>query len=384
MFGIGSAVSQSLLNLGSTGLVLWAALWGLTLVGVKRRKSKPDFEPSTQSRPDSRVFACGLIWVLWLVVRSLFSDWSWGSLGDLPILLIPFLAAVIPLPKAKARQSVLRLTFVALLVAIVWGCVQVWVRGESAATAFFRNPIYLSYSLLPAFVFWGSRTLDSEDLFNKSKLSRIAMFGLWVGIGVLLLLTNSRMALMCAGLFVLFQLPKLWVWLGARAFVVCSIFVLGVVGFELLARGHLLQRFLSALNVEDLSTQGRAMVWAYNWDIIVKNFWFGVGWKQNGLSPETSVEYLKVWLPNVKIYAHSIYLQMWAESGLIGLLMFVAAFGALAWRVPQTRWLLAVFAVSGVTENTLSNSKPLHAWVFYLFLAVWYHRVPSRSMDRAE
>jgi O-antigen ligase len=133
--------------------------------------------------------------------------------------------------------------------------------------------------------------------------------------------TESRGGLVAAGIM---AIAALVIWRGRRLAILAVILVasVGTVGFFLTSS--------SALSRIETGNQGsgRTDVWQIAWRIIHAHPFFGVGLAQ---FPEVSPKYTRQpgaldyvnLIVEKQIVVHNLYLQLWVETGAVGLLMLI-------------------------------------------------------------
>lgn len=181
-----------------------------------------------------------------------------------------------------------------------------------------------------------------------------------------LILTFSRgafLGLFCAGVFILI-LHRQWKLLTG---------LLLTLALPLFLIKPLYQNFLGSLNFQDITIGERIRYWAYTWEMIKDHPFLGCG---------LNLFYGKLphYLPaeeTYRGYAHNSYLQIWAETGLAGLLSFVYPLTKLAnvgaSRRPFLSSCLAAgclaFAIQAFFDNNFYAMQP--AYLFWIFWGIY-------------
>ncbi|MDO4716911.1 MAG: O-antigen ligase family protein [Propionibacteriaceae bacterium] len=194
--------------------------------------------------------------------------------------------------------------------------------------------------------------------------------------GVGILLTGSRAAFLCVGLFVVVaaaaqlrgrQMPRpLWIAAGAGA--------VGVIAFVALTpMGQRLLVLQDQLRADNLATSWRA--WSESWEILLLGQGLGQVWPwypfEAGyfvLMPKTIWTRWGESMP----HPHSTYLLVAVELGMVGLALLALMVGAVWWSVWRLRGQRAACIV------TAAVAASTFGWLFdtYLFrnfpLAIWW------------
>lgn len=290
------------------------------------------------------------------------------DLGRIPLMIIPWMGLFLSriLIKEKWVSIFLKVSLISYSVVLVKSLYQ-FVYLKIAAFGFFNNPIYQAYSLLPAFVFFTELCLLAKDKKNKTLLYALSAI-----LFLCISLTISRIAVICSILYFLFRiLPSVYRTLGAKN-IVFTFITLAALSFwiwhaELFP--ILNEKITRSFSGQDHSWKWRMVAWEHNWNLFLENIFLGVGIGKNGIDTAIMPQYAGHWLPNHLIFAHSIYFQALAESGIIGTLLLCLYFVFLGKESSLHRSLIFMFALSGLTENILQNSKAMHPLLFFLMLS---------------
>ena len=370
-YSVGCAVSQSLLSLGGTALV--AATFAVFACSKDARK-KRDYLV---------IHLASLAWISFTFLDLIFHPWddrSWHSLGNIPLLLVPL--AFYPLNRVQNKSRIVQLVDVlfgiAILASLARSLTQAF-RGEEVVS-FFSNPIYLAYSLLPAFLYY------SERFFRKNEAERtpkIALLLVALAALFIIILSNNRMTLAVAALYLLFRLACLLKRSrGSRQSLLWGFVFLLLFGALAASRPRLISKITLLFHGEDPSWSLRLVAWKYNWGLFLEHPLIGVGLEKNGidtaLTPNFGV-YSRLWTPGHLYFAHSVYLQALSEGGVIGLGLFLAFWILYIARNPRTWMFFAMMALAGLTENIFNNSKALHPFLFFAMMMNFVFPVDSRG-----
>jgi O-antigen ligase len=352
LYALGSLTSKSLLSLAGTLAVL-AVLWAL----VSKR--------FTNRAAHKGMIICALLWFAFsmcnLLLRPLEGNWT-SSIGRIPILLVPLLG----LAQLRLSESRHRL----LLIFLVIGAVSALFRSgytvfvvHQPGAGFFGNPIYFAYAALPVVVYF------FESLVEDAQHRRLKVIGLCASLGALLL-SGSRMALLFTLAF--FCLRLLWVSVqrrhikGAAALVGC---VVAVFASLVLWVPFINEKFTRLFDAQDPSRVWRLTAWKHNWSLFLKHPYFGTGFQNNGIDTAVQTELAGHWLPGHLIYAHSIYFQWLTEGGLVGSVLVLSYFALLMRQGRRIFWVVLALAITGLTENVLTNFAPLYGFMFIMALS---------------
>lgn len=203
-------------------------------------------------------------------------------------------------------------------------------------------------------------------LLLGGKLRWLALCGLPM-ILVVMLLVQSRTPIFAAFIAATIMLASLRQW---KTLALGFISVLLVAGYVVVTQPEIGKRLASTLNIQTYRTAfdvanfsqpqdgltARTAIWMGLLEITAPRWWqgYGFGWKKLG---KTAVDsgYVAKWqarqgdtlaqeqawyfaLPSDKVNPHSLYLQIYFESGLLGVLAYLFAVGALLWMAIRTTW----------------------------------------------
>jgi len=324
-----------------------------------------NFEPKAR-----RLYLLAIAWILFSIVNLLARGWesrTMHTLGHLPYLLIPLLALKSNFEEPKLAR-ILAFSSVALSVSVgislyYWGF-----RGLPGAGVF-RNPIYYAYAIFPAFLFFGELARKDKKLgFFTPRLSAFSCLLAFLGI----VLSESRMILASAlaYLFCAF-LPKLLRRYGLKAAVIV-VLSLGATATAIYSTQIRVQEKVQRTKylLRDPSTHWRLMAWKHNWKLFADSPLVGTGAERNGIDVAKQPELAGHWDPGYLIFAHSIYFQSLADSGLVGTILYFGFFTFFAVFFPEARLYLALMGFVGLTENIFNNSKAALPFYYYLLLIV--------------
>ena len=354
VYGLGAAFGQSLLSLGAVLCLL--ALAEAFARGLWTRLG----------RGERVVTTLALAYVLFSVVNLLvrpFDDHTFHALRFLPNFLVPLLVFALPPTSEKFRTRMLQALAVTYVIVLGKCLFETLARGNPG-TGFMSNPIYFAYTLLPAFVFFLRETARAPRL-----VTGVGLAAVFVGI----LLSQNRAVpflALAALVWVALRQPRPVLRWGTLA----AVLVMGGVGvglYELQPRVR--DKVARTLHPSsDPSVAWRLKAWTHNWNVFTGSPLTGVGAERNAIDADKTPEMQGHWEGGHRIYAHSIYLQALADSGLIGFLLLFGFLFALGAAVPPTRGVLLLSAVGGLTENVFNNSRPAHALFVFLLLTALF------------
>ncbi len=365
LYGLGAGLSQSLMSLGSI-LVLLGLVVELGCAGREGPRALGRAGLVTLASVVAYMLICGAR----LLTLEAPLDVS-RALGALPLFAVPLIAFFPAFREQRVPDWtwVLGAAGLGALVSAGWGLSQVLFLGQAKAVGFMGNPIYYAYTLLPALGFFV--LLAEQERAHRRRWAYAACLLLWAA----LLVSASRTAFLCATAFIMLRLvagalkDRRAVW-ALIAFVVVGSASLGL---ALRYSPHFETRFRKFSSYErlrrDSSWKGRCAVWAHNWLTFQEHPWLGTGPRQNAIDAGRDRAFRKKFKPGFSIYAHSAYLQALAESGLVGSLLLLVAVLGFVMAFPAALPWWALVGAGALTENVLTNSRPMHAHLFYLILA---------------
>lgn len=272
------------------------------------------------------------------------------------------LAFALVLSIVNGRRAVRWLLYAFVLgaaLSVAWGLAKTGLSpskyggSEAAVGGRFQggsgDPNYLAAVLVPAAV------LAAGLASTTRTLQRLGLAGAVAIVAAGLVATQSRGGLLAAGVSCVVAFA---VWKGRRR-LIASLVVLFVVGLGalLVASPSAMQRIKNAS--DSGSGSGRVDIWRVAWHVTTDHPLFGVGLSQ---FPQVSPHYVRQTgtlgyvglIVDRKIVVHNLYLQLWAETGIVGLLGFLTIVG-LSLRASSTA--AKRFAEAGEGElETLSRA----------------------------
>jgi O-antigen ligase len=178
------------------------------------------------------------------------------------------------------------------------------------------DPNYLASVLVPAMILAGAVALGS------SRLRRTCLALADVVLAVGLAATQSRGGLLAAAVV---ALGALLIWRGRRIAIGALIVLAvgGTVGYFAASPAALHRIEMSN------SGSGRTDIWQIAWRVVHAHPFFGVGLAQfpqvaqHYVLQSGSLDYVSL-IVDKQIVVHNLYLQLWTETGIVGLLIFIA------------------------------------------------------------
>lgn len=370
VYAIGVGCSQSLMSAGGT-LISLASLWGLLFKLPKESYSKK---------------LCLLVaaWVFYSFVNHLIRGWSpytSEALKNMPL----FLVLIYPLVGLKPKEHSLALIFsfysVAVLASVLYSSYQFFYL-KYYGMGFFHNQIYFAYNLLPGFFFFSELSVKERRIdFWKPLYSRILVAIIFLGIFT----TNNRMSSLIVFLYILFRaLPWVYRRWGAKTLALVSLLLFGFFISIYLLNPFVYDKISQTMmGLRDVSVKSRIYAWTENWKIFLEHPFFGVGFSNNALDSSNFTDFQGHLIPGRAIYAHSIYFQHLADSGVIGALLLFGSLVMLMFYNSISLIVVGGILFAGITENIFNNSKPFHAFLFFTLLSLCMESTQLRSTRSA-
>lgn len=307
-------------------LLLLACLLGV-LIGRRGRTAR-------EAIGDSRgLIALAVAFVMWELLTLAWAPSAGAATQPVKDLVYSSIGMFVVLGTITERRHVrwLAIAFViGATLTVLYGAAKggLHASGASAVTdadgrlqAGEGDPNYLAAVLVPAIL------LAVGLAMRRSTWQRIALGAAVVVMAVGLAATQSRGGLIAAGVA---ALGSLVIWRGRRI-AVGSLIVLaaGAAAGFFAASPSAWHRIHAGGN----TGSGRTDIWQIAWRVVHDHPFFGVGLAQFPQVSPTYVRrpgaltYVAVIIDN-KIVVHNVYLQLWAETGIIGLVLFLALLGA--------------------------------------------------------
>ncbi|OGE80106.1 MAG: hypothetical protein A2660_00560 [Candidatus Doudnabacteria bacterium RIFCSPHIGHO2_01_FULL_45_18] len=291
------------------------------------------------------------IFVLSSIVSTIISPDKTRALGQLKALVLEpilfFYAIIISVKSKEQFYTALRWLFVSASLISLFGLLQsvssinlplrFWGAGTEIRriTSIFEYPNALALYLGPLIGFFATLALSKYQLFKNRWV-------IWAGLVLMigaLLLTFSRGAWLAVTLGLLLMSISHF---GAKKTILPAMFIILIA----LALPTVRQRVL--LGVSDASSSAHLDLIKIGVNKIIGNPVLG-----NGLSGFRTTQTQAQYSGEILNYPHNIFLNFWLETGLLGLISFLAIFG-LAWQkiknpaLPAGRHPGALALASGV------------------------------------
>jgi hypothetical protein len=358
IYGVGCALSPSLMGLGSV-LLIASAVYQANAI-------------KTLSAALKYLVLISCLWVVFSTFNLLLREpdlRTLESLRQIPLFLVPVCAFFFQ-DSLNSRQKKNLVTLIAAAFCIsALKSIERYLRLGESGIGWLKNPIFLGYNLLAAFVFFAGNCL----VINPKWSRRISIL-LFLGI----LCTLSRIPILCAVFYLLIQL--------LRNLELKKTFIfIGIIGLTFWGMYHLnettSEKMVRTFSPEDPSLVWRLKAWTYNWNLFLEHPLLGVGFENNGIDPKLQPEFQGHWKPGHLYFAHSIYLQSLADSGMVGSLLFFGFWILLGISVPATLPLLTIAGLAGLTDNIWNNSKALHPYLLFLFLSIFLLKTEANQLE---
>jgi O-antigen ligase len=376
---------------------------GLFVLGALGLKYFPRMQPlSMMPRSVLWIFAGMLAYLLWCVLATFLSPSEHRSeplaffVGYLPLILLPWISGTLPELDSRARQKLLALASVGVL---IWGLLVLsqyffpwrWVGTsvEAARTqraqGFYSHPMSLAYASL---ILW---PLAIRMILKFPRRWTSWAFG--IGAALLLLFSMSRVVQLLSALFTLWNIFVLLS--GRQRLTACSLaLLLGIV--LALTENPVSVRFRHLVNptAEELMSDypdDRLAFWHAHLLMIEERPWTGHGVHLNLKFREPYYDRLGLSEFPKKYQAHNQYLQILAEAGIIGLFFYgswlLAAWVAIQKYISSTffrvtaQQTLLIFSLGCLTQNAFDDSCVRTGLV--IFFCLMLTQMPGRFFGRA-
>lgn len=280
--------------------------------------------------PINALLVTSLLYVAWLGVTLLWSPVPYIShmmfwwMAVLPLAFWLFIVV----PDRDRLWSYLSpgVLLIGVLLAAV-GLWEAWVEGVVPRGPFSDRNLYATTLNLIALA-----TAGYYLKFHGE--SRLRRFAPWLAAAVVLLVTASLATkgrgpalTLLGGACLLAILAGPYV--KRRMVFVAGMVVLSFVLADVFAHGTIVDR-LATLIAPSAAGASRFVIWRQSWTMLMDHPWFGIGL---GMYPLMWPPYRAPSDDSSGYFVHNDYLQIWIEGGLPALILFVALWAFLGWRV---------------------------------------------------
>lgn len=236
----------------------------------------------------------------------------------------------------------------------------------------FGNPNGLGIFGILIFAF----ALISREYF-KALFSKADLRWIFIPIGIALVLSGSRSAVIAVLLFFLFS--RFYRYSPFLGFI---LFLSVAVAAQLLSRN--LIEIVNALGISEYfrvdtleDGSGRYVAWNFAWEAIQEYFWFGRGFSFDEWLMDTNQDFLNDLGHQGGV--HNTYLIVWLNTGVVGLIMFLRGYLVLiikgAKNAPMAFPLLWMVLFSIMLEPWLAASLNPFTMIFFMSLSMLTHPV---------
>lgn len=158
--------------------------------------------------------------------------------------------------------------------------------------------------------------------------------------------------------------------------------LLGLISVTVGLVGHAYRDALMEMMGRNATLSGRVEIWHAVWPFVMQRPWLGWGyeafwrgWTGPSFQVSAAVHFLV-------FHAHDGYLDLWLQTGIVGMALFAAVYGRAWWRVWQRvgrgrleglLWPLSVLVIVGLyglDENTVLVPNGIF-WMTLVMAAVW-------------
>jgi len=322
LHGFGSAANRTLLVIG--------LVWLGALAAQREAREREDGDAARMRRRQATLFALFLLWALFTLVWAPDPGFA-GTVVTRLLLSALVFAVVLTVVREPRHVRWLAAAFVigavlSVLSGIVTGGLHTDASTISTATSDegrlrggTSDPNYLAAAIVPAMMLAGALAAR-----GGRPLARFALLLAAVVLAIGLAATESRggfvaIVIVSAGALLTWRERRLTI----GAFI--GVFAAGAAAF-FIASPSSWERVTS--NTDKGS--GRSDIWQVAWRVVESHPVAGVGISQ---FPVVSPDYIRRpgaitradLLVDQRIVVHNAYLQLWAEAGLVGLLLFLGA-----------------------------------------------------------
>ncbi len=263
----------------------------------------------------------------------------------------------------KTSERGLKFLFAAAWLVIAYGLLQEWTIAHPVAHSMpldpithkplnyvrmigpYKNPNDLAtFLMVAALIAFGMLSRRPRFKFDSTLLLGLAATGclVWTkSLGALLGFAAGAAAILWTT-----RRKSVWIWAG----ILLVILVSGVIAYE--------PQIIQNIRLLDVGSQERRVMWHTAWRMILERPWTGLGLNTFMSNYQSYAPDYSLW----PAYAHNCFLQIAAETGLLGLSTFLwflfCLFRPLARRTSQAGWIgltaaLIAFLVQSVFDTNL-------------------------------
>jgi hypothetical protein len=295
--GTESSIVMSMLLTG-----LFVAIWLLPQLLVEKRVS---LQPTPANKPLLLFMATAALSLVW---SNMFRDplvYAWGSF---------------PLVQAASTAVILLLGGAFLLVVNVLDDLRI-LKGVTILFLLVSVPGFLGLGPIQTrgvFTMWVIALAYSQALFNRRlpwwlRLACLGLTAMWVEWSLL-----RRLSWLSSWIPSLAVLSLLTLLRSRKLFLILMVIAVAF----LFTQKHVIEAALAA--EQDESGHTRLAAWAVNWRVTGRHLLFGTG-------PAGYAAYYMTYWPDNGVATHSNYIDILAETGVIGLFFYLWFFGAILW-----------------------------------------------------
>ncbi|HVJ64092.1 MAG TPA: O-antigen ligase family protein [Bdellovibrionota bacterium] len=361
VLGVGCAVSNSLMSVGVFLITL--------LISQKFLEARP--------QPLPWHLRWGFAYALWLSLGVLFlipADAWLSKFGNI-VMILGWVLSTYP-PRRSLSDRQLRWIEALLVVAYLVLWARCWHQHYELklrrVNGFHQNPNYLSAAIMPALIYFGQRLLSalrdhrrwgliylmpiaiaSHLFFMTLTRSVFPIFVLYMAYLVVMILHLSvtRRSLRLAGMVLLTSATSALAYLFT---------------FSKFYRRLDWQKFLN-----DPAVLSRMEIWKINWQHFLDSPIWGVGLLNNKVAVADH-PVLQQWMrvETSGFLAHNTYVQILAESGAVGIALFLLFMICAVRAVLPLRWFFVLILITGLGDTALHMDRAMPSLIFFSLLTM--------------
>lgn len=380
LFGVGCGVSNSLVSISVHLWSFFAIFW---IVKNYRRQSSSLFVDK------DRTFLTGLSYVtftlIFLLILAPRDNWN-QEIGAWLL----FLYWVIGFSKTSVRLSEQKLLQVDRIVAVAY--VGLWlvcmyqhfgVLNADRVNGVHNNPNRLACAILPPLIYFGERIFYGA--YKKKFLENVLFVLLWMLLIHIVFLTRTRsifpFVIIYSGSLVVRTLRRYYHPRINKAMVGAGLLALLIVFGVVIVKSGTASRFDFTKLSQDGNVLSRLEFWRLNWNMFLKSPLWGTGFRQNllnvadhpGLQP-----YME--LQGRSFLAHNTYVQVLAESGIIGFTLFFSFLTLVFLRRPHLRWFVFSILLVGIADTSIHLARTMPPMIFFSTMMGFFEPIKKRLL----